>query len=191
MGRAREPPEETALSAETDRKFFDTFMVVLGILVVITIAIYFLATAMANRTQALHQKEEAAFQQRIGERIRPVGQVAIVGRDNSALRDPGGGAPAPMAPAPAAAATADLDGRAVYNAACAACHSAGIAGAPATGDQAAWAARIDQGMDTLVRHAIEGFQGQAGYMPARGGHANLTDDQVRDAVQYMVDAIEG
>jgi cytochrome c5 len=179
------------LSAETDRKFFDTFMVVLGILVVITIAIYFLATAMADRTQAIHIREDAAFQQRVVERIQPVGQVAVAGRDNSGLRDPGGVAPAPMAPAPAAAATADLDGRAVYNAACAACHSAGIAGAPATGDKAAWAARIDQGMDTLVKHAIEGFQGQAGYMPARGGHANLTDEQVRDAVQYMVDAIEG
>jgi cytochrome c5 len=46
-------------------------------------------------------------------------------------------------------------------------------------------------MDTLVRHAIEGFQGQAGYMPPRGGNSTLTDQQVRDAVQYMVDQLGG
>ncbi len=178
------------MSAETDRKFFDTFMVVLGILVVISIAIFFLATSLANRHQVAHLKEDPAFQQRIEERIRPIGQVAIAGRDNSALRDPGGVAPAAMAPAPAAAqAAADLDGEAVYKSACTACHGMGIAGAPKTGDAAAWQPRIDQGMDTLVRHAIEGFQGQAGFMPPRGGFSNLSDEQVRDAVQYMVDTI--
>ena len=176
------------MSAETDRKFFDTFMVVLGILVVISIAIFFLATSLANRNQVAHLKEDPAFQQRIEERVRPIGQVAIAGQDNSALRDPGGVAPAAMAPAPAAAqAAADLDGEAVYKSACTACHGMGIAGAPKTGDAAAWQPRIAQGMDTLVRHAIEGFQGQAGYMPPRGGFSNLSDQQVRDAVQYMVD----
>jgi cytochrome c5 len=186
------PREEAALSAETDRKFFDTFMLVLGILVVVTIAIYVLASWISGRTQAVHIKEDPAFQQRVVERIQPIGQVAIAGQDNTGLRDPGGVAPAEMAAAPAAAdRTADLDGEAVYKAACTACHGAGIAGAPKTGDQGAWAARLEQGMDTLVEHAIKGFQGQAGYMPPRGGHANLTDEQVRDAVQHMVDALEG
>lgn len=180
------------MSAEDDRKFFDTFMLVLGILVVVTIAIYFLATAMSNRTQAVHIKEDPMYQQRVAERIRPVGQVAVAGRDNSGLRDPGGVAPAAMAP-PAAApqAAADLNGEAVYKAACTACHGAGIAGAPKTGDADAWTPRINQGMDTLVRHAIEGFQGQAGYMPPRGGNSTLTDEQVRDAVQHMVDQVGG
>jgi len=188
MDPVREPREDTTLSAEDDRKFFDTFMLVLGILVVVTVAIYFLAAAMSGRTQVVHIKEDPAYQQRIEERIAPIGQVAIAGRDNTGLRDPGGVAPAAMEPAaPATPAMADLDGEAVYKAACTACHGAGIAGAPKTGDAAAWQPRIDQGMDTLVRHAIEGFQGQAGYMPARGGYANLTDEQVRDAVQYMVD----
>lgn len=180
------------MSAEDDRKFFDTFMLVLGILVVVTIAIYFLAQAMSNRTQVVHIKEDPMYQQRVAERIQPIGQVAVAGRDNSGLRDPGGVAPAAMAP-PAAApqAAADLDGEAVYKAACTACHGAGIAGAPKTGDANAWAPRIDQGMDTLVRHAIEGFQGQAGYMPPRGGNSTLTDEQVRDAVQHMVDQLGG
>lgn len=180
------------MSAETDRKFFDTFMLVLGILVVVTIAIYVLASWISGRTQAVHLRDDPAFQQRIVERIQPVGQAAIAGRDNSGLRDPGGVAPAAMAAAPATTdRTVDLDGEAVYKAACTACHGAGIAGAPKTGDQGAWVSRLEQGMDTLVRQAIEGFQGDAGYMPPRGGHSNLSDEQVRDAVQHMVDALEG
>ena len=180
------------MSAETDRKFFDTFMLVLGILVVVTIAIYVLASWISGRTQEVHIRADPAFQERVVERIQPVGQVAIAGQDNSGLRDPGGVAPAAMAAAPAAAAqTADLDGEGVYKAACTACHGAGIAGAPKTGDQGAWGPRLEKGMDTLVRHAIEGFQGDAGYMPPRGGHSNLSDEQVRDAVQHMVDALEG
>ena len=182
------PPsgEDTALSAEQDRKFFDTFMLVLGILVVITVAIFILANSMAGRTQEVHIKEDPAYQQRNVERIRPVGQVAIAGADNSGLRDPGGPQQTAMAPAAAAQPAQDLSGEDIYKGACTACHGAGIAGAPKTGDAAAWAARVAQGMDTLNRHAIEGFQGEAGYMPPRGGHSNLTDQQVRDAVQYMV-----
>lgn len=179
------------MSEETDSKFFETFMLVLGTLVVISIAIYFLASAMASRTQRVHQVAEPAYQAQIEERIRPVSQVAIAGQDNSGLRDPGGVAPAEMAPSPSTAATgtAELDGEGVYKAACTACHGMGIAGAPKTGDADAWGPRVDKGIDILVQHAIEGFQGEAGYMPPRGGNASLTDAQVRDAVQHMVDAI--
>lgn len=186
------PPggEDTALSAEQDRKFFDTFMLVLGSLVVITIAIFVLANSMAGRTQEVHIKEDPAFQQRNVERIRPVGQVAIAGADNSDLRDPGGPRPSAAAmPAAAAQPAQDLSGEDIYKVACTVCHGAGIAGAPKTGDAAAWSPRVAQGMDTLYMHAIEGFQGQAGYMPPRGGVASLTDQQVRDAVQYMVDQL--
>ena len=180
------------MSAEDDRKFFDTFMLVLGILVLISVGIYVLASAMADRTQAAQIRQDPAFQQRIEERIKPVGQVAIAGQDNAGLRDPGGAAPAPGGAASAAAApsTADLDGEGVYKLACTACHGAGIAGAPKTGDADAWGQRLDKGMDMLVTHAIEGFQGDAGYMPPRGGNSSLSDEQVRDAVQYMVDQVQ-
>ncbi|WP_206202934.1 c-type cytochrome [Thioalkalivibrio sp. XN8] len=178
------------MTAEEDRKFFDTFMLVLGALVVISIGIFILANSMAARTQEVHIKEDPAFQQRNVGRIRPVGQVAVAGADNSEIRDPGGPRPA-LAAAPAAAAqpAADLTGEDVYKVACTACHGAGIAGAPKTGAVAAWEPRLAQGMDTLVTHAIEGFQGEAGYMPPRGGLSSLTDEQVRDAVQYMVDQL--
>ncbi|HYC41684.1 MAG TPA: c-type cytochrome [Noviherbaspirillum sp.] len=79
------------------------------------------------------------------------------------------------------------DGKKIYDAACAACHGAGVAGAPKVGDKAAWAARIKQGNDTLYTHAIKGFQGKAGMMPPKGG-SNASDDEVKAAVDYMVSA---
>ncbi len=79
------------------------------------------------------------------------------------------------------------DGKATYDSACQACHAAGVAGAPKVGDVAAWKDRIAQGMDTLVEHSIKGFQGKAGMMPAKGGFTNLSDDDVKAAVAYMVE----
>jgi len=61
-----------------------------------------------------------------------------------------------------------------------------FAGAPKVGDKAAWAARIAQGMSTLHQHAIKGYQGSAGVMPAKGGRADLSDDIVKAASEYMV-----
>ncbi len=80
------------------------------------------------------------------------------------------------------------DGKATYDASCAACHTAGVAGAPKVGDSGAWKERLGQGMDILVEHAIKGYQGKAGYMPPKGGFSNLSDDQVKEAVAYMLDS---
>ncbi|BCR04565.1 c-type cytochrome [Desulfuromonas versatilis] len=79
-------------------------------------------------------------------------------------------------------------GEAIYSKSCAACHEAGIAGAPKTGDQSAWAARLEKGMEALVKNAINGYQGEAGMMPARGGNPALSDQEVEAAVHYMVEA---
>jgi cytochrome c5 len=64
---------------------------------------------------------------------------------------------------------------------CSACHAVGALGAPKIGDKSAWAPRISQGYDTLVKHAIQGIRS----MPARGGNAALTDGEVANAVAYM------
>jgi len=79
------------------------------------------------------------------------------------------------------------DGEAVYNQACMACHAQGVAGAPKFGDAEAWASRIEQGMETLYENSINGFQGDAGVMPPKGGFTNLSDDEVKAAVDYMVE----
>ena len=79
-------------------------------------------------------------------------------------------------------------GKLVYIEACQACHTSGIAGAPKLGDIIDWVARIEQGMDLLNDHAINGYQGENGVMPAKGGNTSLSDKQVTDAVAYMVEA---
>ncbi len=77
-------------------------------------------------------------------------------------------------------------GEEVYKQACAMCHDKGIAGAPVTGDQAVWKDRLGKGMETLVANSINGFRGDKGFMPPRGGRASLSDEQVADAVEFMV-----
>ena len=66
------------------------------------------------------------------------------------------------------------------------CHAAGIAGAPKPGNKEEWAPRIAQGDEVMYKHALEGFNGAKGSMPARGGNASLKDDEVKSAVDYMV-----
>jgi cytochrome c5 len=97
----------------------------------------------------------------IAERLRPVGMVVFAG-------------------APAGPRTMQ-GGEAVYKLACSACHGSGAAGAPKTGVATAWAPRIKQGYDTLVKHALEGFKA----MPAKGGNADLDPIEVARAVVYM------
>jgi cytochrome c5 len=172
----------TLVSASHDRKFFDTFMLVIGILVFIAIVLIAIARMIARDSHEARSAGDALLMQQIEARIQPVGQVAVAGKDNSAL------AGVPTAPAAAATPAEDLAGDVVYNQICAACHGAGIAGAPKVGDKAAWAPRIAQGMDTLYKHAIQGFQGKAGVMPAKGGRADFSDKSIDNAVDYMVAA---
>lgn len=90
------------------------------------------------------------------------------------------------AEAPKAEATASIDGKSVYNKTCSMCHAAGVAGAPKPGDKENWAPRIAQGTETLYKHSIEGYTGNSGMMPARGGNPKLTDDEMKAAVDFMV-----
>ena len=165
------------MSAAHDKKFFDTFMLVLGILIGIAVLLYVLARIIAANTQEKNVLVDPAQQAAVAERIAPVAKVAIAGKDNSAL--------APVQ-AKAAAPAEELPGEQVFNMACMACHGAGVAGAPKMGDKAAWAPRIAKGADTLHKHALEGFQGGSGFMPAKGGRADLADKSILNAVDYMV-----
>lgn len=87
-----------------------------------------------------------------------------------------------------AAGTALADGEAVYNSGCSACHAAGIAGAPKLGDKAAWANRVTKDKETLYSNVINGFQGETGVMPPKGGFMNLSDDDVKSAVDFMIES---
>lgn len=165
------------MSAAHDKKFFNTFMLVLGVLILIALGLWLLARIVAVDTQEAHVQADPAMQAAINERISPVAKVAVAGQDNSALA-----AAKPQAAAPAA----ELGGEEVYNMACVACHGAGVAGAPKYGDKGAWGPRVAKGADTLHKHAIEGFQGESGFMPPKGGRVDLADKSVMNAVDFMV-----
>ena len=93
-----------------------------------------------------------------------------------------------QASAPAALSAAAQAGKSTYEGACQACHGMGIAGAPKLGDVAGWEPRIAQGMDVLVDHAINGYQGDNGIMPAKGGRMDLSDEAVANAVAFMAES---
>lgn len=128
-------------------------VIVLGIILLVT----FVTNASTTGAGSNAQSAEA-----IAARIRPVSDAGFTLRDANAPR-------------------VLLAGGAVYTATCAACHDSGMAGSPKTGDNAAWATRLAQGYDTLVKHAIEGIRA----MPAKGGNPDLDDLEVARAVVFM------
>jgi cytochrome c5 len=82
----------------------------------------------------------------------------------------------------AASGAAVADGAATYKEACQACHMTGAAGAPKLGDKEAWKARIAAGNDAMYASVLQG----KGAMPAKGGRADLSDDVIKAAVDYMI-----
>ena len=171
--------------AKHDRHFVNVFSAVLGILIAIAIVLIGISRMVDSGPKGARDVEDPLMQARAHEHIKPFGEVAVAGQDNSGLAII---AP-PAAPAPAsgaATAGAPTDGASTYTSVCAVCHAGGLAGAPKVGDRAAWAARIAQGEATLLKHAIEGYQGSAGFMPAKGGRADIPDELVGAAVDHMV-----
>lgn len=86
----------------------------------------------------------------------------------------------------AAADDQHAKGEKVFKATCAMCHQTGAAGAPIVGNKDEWGPRIAQGMPMLYDHAIKGFTGAKGMMPAKGANPSLSDDDVKAGVDYMV-----
>lgn len=169
---------------DQDRKFLDTFIIIIGGLLMFTVAMYFLANSLANSYLDTDNSENPYAQAETEAQLEPVGEVLTT---NDKLPE---STPEPVKVAASGGDTAaaePMSGEAVYNSACVTCHGGGIAGAPKFGDAAAWADRIAKGKDTLYKHAIEGFQGDAGMMPPKGGRGDLSDEEVKAAVDYMVE----
>lgn len=165
--------------SKQDSQFFNIFSLVLGILIVIAILLFALARTVGHNTQSVHVLQDPKYVAEVEQNLT-TGRVAVAGQDNSAL------AIVPAAGAVVAELSMPTDGPSVYQQVCGACHLNGIGGAPRSDDRAAWAPRIAQGNATLYKHAIEGFNGKSGVMPAKGGRADLSDDLVKAAVDYMV-----
>nr|WP_283101632.1 c-type cytochrome [Halomonas populi] len=112
----------------------------------------------------------------MAERLRPVGQLCLQGEEC--------GRTAAAAAAPASDA-GGIDGPGIYNSVCMACHETGAAGAPVRGTEDDWASRIDQGIETLYEHSINGI----GAMPPRGGNPNLSDEEVMAAANHLLEPV--
>jgi cytochrome c5 len=123
--------------------------------------------------------QTAAQALELTERIRPPGYVAVATSSTPAP------AAATRSGAAAIAPTAKItprSGDAVYQTSCAACHAAGVAGAPKLADKSAWKPRIAQGVPTLQKHALQGLNA----MPAKGTCVACSDEEIKAAVDYMV-----
>ena len=171
--------------SKQDTHFFNVFSLVIGILVAVALALFALARVVASETQEKQMLVESHYLKGVHERLQPFSRVAVAGQDNSALKieaaSPSGSAAGPAPP---------KNGEELYQQACTACHGAGIGGAPKTGDAAAWAPRVSKGKDVLYEHAIKGFTGPAGMMPAKGGRVDVSDDLVKASVDHMLNAIK-
>ena len=169
--------------SKQDTHFFNVFSMVIGLLVAIAIALFALARIVASQTQDKQVVEDASYVKNVEQRVAPFAQVAVAGQDNTAMAIK---PDASAAQAGSAAPEMPKTGEALFQQTCSACHGAGIAGAPKAGDKAAWGPRIAKGTSTLYDHALHGFQGTAGVMPAKGGRTDAPDDLVKQAVDYMV-----
>jgi cytochrome c5 len=169
--------------SKQDTHFFNVFSMVIGLLVTITIMLFVFARIVASRTQEAQVITEPDYSKSVAERIAEPVHEAIAGQDNSALAIK---VEAPAGAAGSAAPAIPKNGTEVFEQTCSVCHGQGIAGAPKAGDRAAWAPRIAEGKATLYEHALKGFQGKTGVMPAKGGRTDLPDDLVKQAVDHMI-----
>lgn len=134
--------------------------------------------SMTAVTAVLSASAVLAYQtpeEKIAERIAPVGSVCLVGQPCASA-----------APVVAAASGEPKSGEEIYNGACTTCHSVGVAGAPKFGNADDWAPYIAKGIETLTANAISGI----GAMPPMGTCASCSNDDIAKAVVYMTDNVK-
>lgn len=173
-----QPPSRPNL----DRLFFVRFgFVVLGLHMVAGV-FWLIAYGVGD-----YERDPRVERNQIAERIEPLASVVTSSAELTKLAA-GSGAPLGTAGATdaggAGAGTAAASGERVMQQVCTACHGTGVLGAPKSGDKAAWQARLEQagGVDGLVASAIKGKN----QMPPRGGAPQLTDAQIRAAIEVML-----
>ena len=170
----------------SDTHFFNSFSLVLGILILFAIILFGVARSIGADTQGEEVLLEPMHLKDLQQNIAPFARVAVAGKDNSALavvKTPAAGAAA-VADVPTTgeiSASLRCTGSGIFEMLRDRMNATGINGAPKIGDHAAWAPRIAQGKETLYKDAIGG----KGNMPPKGG-TNWPDATIRMTVDYMV-----
>ncbi|WP_289117460.1 cytochrome c5 family protein [uncultured Idiomarina sp.] len=100
----------------------------------------------------------------IAERIKPIGKHYVAGESSAAEESSG-----------------PRSGQQVYDKFCTACHTSGVMGAPKINNAADWEERLAQGMDTVLKHAVEGFNA----MPPKGTCSDCSEEEIQAAIDYM------
>ena len=155
---------------------------VLLLAIVFPIAIVVLLAQYATGGISVDKNDPALTDESVAKRLKPVGELVLASDLPPVDANLGVDQTASAAIAPVAAASGTDKIAAIYTASCAACHISGAAGAPKQGDKAAWVPRIKNGNAALYTSAIKGKNA----MPAKGGNASLSDDDVKAVVDYMV-----
>ncbi|MFT3906530.1 MAG: c-type cytochrome [Steroidobacteraceae bacterium] len=165
--------------SKQDTHFFNVFSLVIGLLVVVAILIFAFARALGKDTQLAETYSDPMYQASVAERVKPFVRVAVAGKDNTALT-----IKAPVGATQVALAV-PKDGKELYEGVCKACHGTGLAGAPKAGDKSAWGSRLAEGKPALYEHALKGYTGKTGVMPVKGGRTDLSDDLIKQGVDYL------
>ncbi len=160
-----------------DNQFATTLMVIMGVLIALTVFLIVIANVLMPRTDF---SGDSLVQGSVEERIKPIGALAIAGV--TPVNASEGGSDTNLAANDAAASKSPAD---LYTA-CAACHDSGVLNAPKLGDKAGWSARLGKGAEALYSGAINGI----GAMPAKGGRADYSDDDIKAVVDYMLESVQ-
>ena len=168
-----------------DRVFLKHFSQLILILVLVMFALIGLAMWLYSHhpppTNPSHVEEVQA-------RIAPVGGVYAGDTGRAALQAAQDAAKKAAEAQVAYGGT--LDGKTIFGNLCQTCHTNAATGAPVITDKGAWAPRVAEGLDTLIKHATEGFTGSKGVMPPKGGNPSLTNEQVKATVQWMLTQVK-
>lgn len=162
------------MEEQTDNTFIKNVSIVLAILVVFTIAIIFVARDIGFKDEEGNNPSRNTTTE---ERISPVAGVHTGEAGAAAIAE----AASASASEPVAAFDGSLDGEMIYTNVCSVCHAAAVAGAPIPGSPE-MALRAEKGQDALLQTALNGLNA----MPARGGRADLTDEQIQAVVEFML-----
>jgi cytochrome c5 len=175
--------------SKQDTHFINMFSLVIGVLVAFAIVLFVVARHIGDATQGKETMNGPDYYKSVAARVAPVEQEAIAGQDNAALAIKAPEGATAQAGGGSSGLAMPTSGKDLFDQTCSACHGAGIAGAPKAGDKAAWASHIAKGLPTLYDHALHGFTGTTGTMPAKGGRTDVPDAMVEQAVNYMVSLV--